>query len=114
MAYKSALISNLSSEVLASAAIVSTPTETAQVHTFWEDCWCKDEELADYHNKWQKEQWIAFQRLRKSPTFQRKFDTFAENVLCIQDTDVEKGARLTLEPTQYWFEENIPKGKLRA
>jgi hypothetical protein len=61
-------------------------------HTFWEDASFKEDVPdAKHNNEWEKKQYAALQRLKKSPTFQRKFATFAENILCVTDTDTEKG-----------------------
>lgn len=54
-------------------------------HTFWDDCPDLKEEVpnAGYSNEWEKKQYAALHHLKKSPSFQRKFATFAENILCV-------------------------------
>lgn len=58
----------------------------------------------EFYNVWEKKQYTSLQRLKKSPTFQRKFATFAENILCVTETDTEKGCRIDLRATHYWYE----------
>jgi hypothetical protein len=76
-------------------------------HTFWDDCPDLKEEVPDagYSNEWEKKQYATLHHLKKSPTFQRKFATFAENILCVTETDTEKGCRIDLRNTQYWHKE---------
>jgi len=86
-----------------------------KTHTFWEDCDFLEGVPTDRDNAWEKKQYAALKRLKKSPTFQRKFATFAENILCLINVDCEKGCRIQLDATQYWHDENnnIP-GKKKA
>lgn len=84
----------------------STPTRT-----FWEDCKFPEKVLTEYSNEWEKMQYAALQRLKKNPIFQQKFGTFAEDSLCIIDTDTEKGCRIELDPTQYWSTDSDKRSK---
>ncbi len=100
ISYKSALIGNMSKPALNPYAEEYIPLRPA--HTFWEDCSFKDNVPNEYSYEWEKKQYDALQRLKKSPTFQRKFATFAENILCVREADTEKGCRIDLRATQYW------------
>lgn len=76
------------------------------VHTFWEDCKFLEVVPTEYSNEWEKKQYLALQKLKISSTFQQKFATFAENILCVTDTDTEKGCRIDLRATQYWHDKH--------
>ncbi len=112
MSYKNALTANIPFQ-LNPYAKEFVPLKP---HTFWEDCTSKEEVPdAEHSNQWEKKQYDALQRLKKSPTFQRKFATFAENILCVTETDVEKGCRIDLRATQYWHEKhNTLPGKKKG
>jgi hypothetical protein len=110
--YKSALIRNIPKTEfkLNPYAVEYIPQKPA--HTFWEDCPLYKEEVpGEYSNEWEKKQYAALQRLKKSPTFQRKFATFAESILCVTETDTEKGCRIDLRATQYWGQGSDERGK---
>ena len=78
-------------------------------HTYWDDCpsYITEQTPDEYSNQWQREQYDALQRLKNSPTFQKKFATFAENALCITDTNTVKGCHANLEPSMCWYDENV-------
>lgn len=81
-------------------------------HTFWEDCALLKEEVTDeYSNEWQKKHYTALHQLKKSPTFQQKFATFAENILCVTETNTEKGCRINLRASKYWSQGSDAHGK---
>ena len=110
--YKSALIRNIPKTEfkLNPYAVEYIPQKPA--HIFWEDCPLYKEAVPDeYSNEWEKKQYAALQRLKKSPTFQHKFATFAENILCVTETDTEKGCRIDLRATQYWGQGSDERGK---
>ncbi len=103
MSYKSALTANIPKTPF---KLNPYAAEYKPPHTFWEDCpFYKEEVPGEYSNEWQKKQYAALQKLNKSPTFQRKFATFAENILCVTDVNTEKGCRIDLRETQYWHKE---------
>ncbi len=108
ISYKVALIG-------AEPAVVAEKSDVLKpsVHTFWEDCSFPERGPTEDSNTWEKEQYAALQRLKKSPTFQRKFAMFAENILCVTETDTEKGCRIDLRATQYWSKSTY-SGKKKA
>jgi hypothetical protein len=106
MSYKSALTANIPTTPFKLNPDAAEYIPPKPAHTFWEDAALLKEEIPnEYSNKWEHRQYAALQRLKKSPTFQRKFATFAENVLCITGVDTEKGCRIDLYETRYWPEE---------
>ena len=110
--YKSALIRNIPKTEfkLNPYAVEYIPQKPA--HTFWEDCPLYKEAVpGEYSNEWEHKHYAALYRLKKSPTFQRKFATFAENILCVTETDTEKGCRIDLRATQYWGQGSDERGK---
>ena len=114
--YKSALIRNIPKTEfkLNPYAVEYIPQKPA--HTFWDDedaiKYLEKEVIpGKYHSEWEHKQYNALQKLKKSPTFQRKFATFAENILCVTDTNTEKGCRIDLRATLYWGQGSDERGK---
>lgn len=112
--YKSALIHNIPKTEFKLNPYAVEYIPQKPVHTFWEeeDCkYFKEEIPGEYHSEWAHKHYNALQKLKKSPTFQRKFATFAENILCVTDTNTEKGCRIDLRATQYWGQGSDERGK---
>jgi hypothetical protein len=113
------MASKISYKVALMGAEPAVVTEKSDVpkpsagHTFWEDCSFPERVPTEDSNMWEKEQYAALQHLKKSPTFQRKFAMFAENILCVTETDTEKGCRIDLRATQYWSKSTY-SGKKKA
>jgi hypothetical protein len=119
MSYKTALTANIPKDVFKFNPHAKEFVPSAQLkpaHTFWDDYPNFKEKVPDdLENKWEHAQYNALQQLKKSPTFQRKFATFAENILCVLNTNTEKGCRIDLRATQYWHDKyNNTPGKKKA
>jgi hypothetical protein len=104
ISYKSALVG-----ANAPAKIMSNLEPSAsefKPRTFWEESHYLKEQIPDEcSNQWEKAQYAALKRLQCDPTFQKKFSTFAENILCISATNTELGCRINLEPSMNWNDE---------
>lgn len=113
MSYKTALIGTRPAEGQLCSKL--NPFAPPYIHhTFWEEednKYLKEVIPDKYFSEWEHKQYNALQKLKKSPTFQRKFATFAENILCVTDTNTEKGCRIDLRATQYWGQGSDERGK---
>lgn len=73
-------------------------------HTFWED---DTHYSLNFRGSRDKKHYDALEKLKMSPTFQRKFAIFAENILCITDTNTEKGCLADFSVPTYAVKKDI-------
>ncbi len=100
--YRSILLRGVKSQLNPYAAEwkpshIATPIQNI---TYWNTPETVQEEFCTYNNEKLEnpayEHYTALLRLRTNPIFRKKFAVFAENMLCITNTDTEKGLRLAL------------------
>ena len=93
MNYKSALVKNMKVEEVVVQSHVPTISEVST--TYWDDV----EEKYRPSTVWTEPDYYpeivtVFKKLVTNKLFQRKFAMFAENMLCLQNTDTVKGLKL--------------------
>ncbi len=73
---------------------------TPPKHTYYDVPEVPEEEfIIDKDYKYENHNYSYYQhfiKLRESSIFQKKFQVFAENILCVTNTDVKNGLRMTL------------------
>lgn len=93
MNYKSALVKNMKVKEVVSQVQSPVPADVST--TYWDDV----EEKYRPSTVWTEPDYYpeivtAFKKLVTNKLFQRKFAMFAENMLCLQNTDTVKGLKL--------------------